>query len=214
MRPATAGFAREAQARAGNPGARSPAHARGASPSGAAVTSSTRAVTCAQPGHREWGLRSRPRTPCPTSAAPCMQACHRSLLQGGGGACGRRPHSRCPERRQGTGVLTRQPLHAALRARERGPENAGAAPALPQGRSQRPSRRPSPAPRDKKSNALAPLRPRRRPAVPRRRRSPALPRHPGRSRAAARAAARPRARPCPRARRPAIRAAAARRWPC
>ena len=29
----------------------------------------------------------------------------------------------------------RQRRHAALRARERGPENAGAAPALPQGRS-------------------------------------------------------------------------------
>ena len=60
---------------------------------------------------------------------------HRSLLQGGGGACGRRPHSRCPERRQGTGMLMRQRRHAALPARERGPKNAGAAPALPQGRS-------------------------------------------------------------------------------
>ena len=58
--------------------------------------SSTPSKRAKEPGHREWGLPPVPRTTCPgTSAAPLLVAGHRQLLQGGGGAPGRRLHSRC-----------------------------------------------------------------------------------------------------------------------
>ena len=45
--------------------------------------------------HRAGSMPARCRIPIQTTAAR-LQACHRCWLQGGGGACGRRPHSRSP----------------------------------------------------------------------------------------------------------------------
>jgi len=90
---------------AGGSGMRSAAHARGARTS----VSQRDLVNVVQAWHRpacrEWGLRPPARTACPLGAeAPAVvRRCFarafgpvRRLrwLQGGGGACGRRPHSR------------------------------------------------------------------------------------------------------------------------
>ena len=66
------------------------------------MTSSTPASACHRQGNREWGLRSHTRTPCPTTTEAFVRAGHRGCRQGGGGARGRRPHSRLPWRGHGT----------------------------------------------------------------------------------------------------------------
>jgi len=81
-------------ARSGGPGMRSPAHARGRPPRDAAAASSTTPAACSRQGDREWGVRSHTRTTCPTSTEAFVTAGHRCCRQGGGGARGRRPHSR------------------------------------------------------------------------------------------------------------------------
>ena len=90
------------------PGVRSPAHARGA-PDG------VHGAQCHQ--RRPGAQRARtprmgpppvPRTTCPgTPVAPLLVAGHCRLQQGGGGAPGRRPHSRCPGPSRAWIVMTR-----------------------------------------------------------------------------------------------------------
>lgn len=66
------------------------------------AASSTPPAACPRQGNREWGLRSHTRTPCPTTTEAFVRAGHRGCRQGGGGARGRRPHSRLPWRGHGT----------------------------------------------------------------------------------------------------------------
>ena len=91
---------------AGGPALRSPAHARGA-PAG--LPGDLALLTGQAPtghGHREWGLRPQARATRPvragrplrsaSSSRRAIRRAHRRVPQRGGGACGRRPHSRCP----------------------------------------------------------------------------------------------------------------------
>ena len=66
------------------------------------ITSSTPALACHRQGDREWCLRPHTRTTCPSSTEDFGTAGHQRCRQGGGGACGHRPHSRSPWRRHGT----------------------------------------------------------------------------------------------------------------
>ena len=87
-------------ARAGGPGMRSPAHARGRAPRlRLASPRQHRLAACHRLGDREWGLRPHTRTTCPGSTEDFVTAGHHRCRQGGGGACGRRPHSRSPRPR-------------------------------------------------------------------------------------------------------------------
>jgi hypothetical protein len=61
----------------------------------------------------------------------CLRERHSSVMQGGGGARGRRPHSRGYGSWRAKPVLMAWWQPATAAGRERGPENAGAAAALP-----------------------------------------------------------------------------------
>ena len=93
---------------------RSPAHARGAP----AVVRRARPINtgsaCPPGGDREWGLRPHARTTCRATTWVFRQAHLTGWMQGGGGACGRRPHSRSPRGLHAERVLMPQ-LHRALR---------------------------------------------------------------------------------------------------
>ena len=115
----------EGQSGAGGPGMRSPARSRGRPPRGAI----DHLINTTAPHHprcdREWGLRPHARTTCP-AAAKRREHAHRCFLyasrerhlQDGGGACGRRPHSRSHLGWHSTLVLMR-PRVASLGGRPR-----------------------------------------------------------------------------------------------
>ena len=101
-------------------GARSPAHARGAPLLVFKRLSINTVGSCAGGGDREWGLRPYPEPPAPAPGWFVTRWCATDGSQGGGGALGRRPHSRSPPRLQGTTVLTalRQARHKRCPASE------------------------------------------------------------------------------------------------
>jgi hypothetical protein len=102
----------------GSPRVRSPSHARGAPWDARSCLSAGTACACQGCGGREWGLRPYPRaTHHGTRVAYVGVAHHRQCLQGGGGAPGRRPHSRSPPRRAGTAVMTQM----SIMCRDRSP---------------------------------------------------------------------------------------------
>ena len=99
---------------AGGPGTRSPAHARGAPAVVRRPQPINTGPACPPGGDREWGLRPHARTTCRATTWVFRQAHLTGCMQGGGGVCGRRPHSRSPLGRHAERVLM-PPLHRALR---------------------------------------------------------------------------------------------------
>ncbi len=90
------------------PGVRSPAHARGAPVVVHGAQRLQRRPSSRRTRTPRMGPATVPRTTCPgTGVARPHVAGHRRLQQGGGGAPGRRPHSRCPGSSRAWIVLTR-----------------------------------------------------------------------------------------------------------
>ena len=90
------------------PGVRSPAHARGAPDAVHGAQRHQRRPSAQRAMTPRMGPATVPRTTCPgTPAAPRHVAGHLRLKQGGGGAPGRRPHSRCHGPSRAWIVLTR-----------------------------------------------------------------------------------------------------------
>ncbi len=96
------------------PGVRSPAHARGAPDGVCAAQCHQRQPSARRARTPLLGPPTVPRATCPGNrVARLLFACHHGLQQGGGGAPGRRPHSRCPGSSRAWLVMT-QPAVVGL----------------------------------------------------------------------------------------------------